>query len=44
MHGESNSYTVSMTKTGGKKEAIKPTRRRKDNIKHTHTSCLQNVN
>jgi len=27
MYGESNAYTVSMTKTEGKKEEIKPTRR-----------------
>jgi hypothetical protein len=32
LYGESNAYTVSMTKTEGNKEVIKPTRRRKDNI------------
>jgi hypothetical protein len=46
MSGENNACTVSVTKTERKKEVIKPTRRRKDNIKrtHTHASCLQNVN
>jgi len=43
MYGESSACTFSVTETEGKKEVIKPSRRRYDNIKHTHTSCLQTV-